>query len=160
MTTSPAAMWWPPPRVPVPLLIKIRRFTVLAIESSADDTCAAVVASSGEILSNVVVKQNYVCVPMLNHLHYSHPCSCPDMNPLAAFTPTRQSRLIKKTWLVRFFSLCRPLKLRGYSLVPSRKLSKGPIYVQRMSTGLPSPVDQVRMIGRDKVLHDHLGPKV
>ncbi|KAH9962096.1 peptidase M22 glycoprotease [Lactifluus volemus] len=55
-------MWWPlVPRVPA--LIKIRRFTVLAIESSADDTCAAVVASSGEILSNVVVKQNDVHEP-------------------------------------------------------------------------------------------------
>jgi N6-L-threonylcarbamoyladenine synthase len=34
-----------------------RRFTVLALESSADDTCAAVVTSEREILSNVVIKQ-------------------------------------------------------------------------------------------------------
>lgn len=34
-----------------------RRFTVLAIESSADDTCAAVVTSDRKILSNVVYKQ-------------------------------------------------------------------------------------------------------
>jgi N6-L-threonylcarbamoyladenine synthase len=40
--------------------LHLRHFTVLALESSADDTCAAVVASSGEILSNVVVKQNHV----------------------------------------------------------------------------------------------------
>ncbi|RDB25348.1 putative tRNA N6-adenosine threonylcarbamoyltransferase, mitochondrial [Hypsizygus marmoreus] len=35
-----------------------RNFTVLAFESSADDTCAAVVTSSREILSNVVIKQH------------------------------------------------------------------------------------------------------
>lgn len=35
-----------------------RCFNVLAIESSADDTCAAVVNSSRKILSNVVIKQN------------------------------------------------------------------------------------------------------
>ncbi|KAL4080997.1 glycoprotease family-domain-containing protein [Scleroderma citrinum] len=34
-----------------------RSFTVLALESSADDTCAAVVTSSRQILSNIVVKQ-------------------------------------------------------------------------------------------------------
>ncbi|KAI0656520.1 glycoprotease [Cubamyces menziesii] len=34
-----------------------RRFTVLALESSADDTCAAVVTSDRKILSNVVVNQ-------------------------------------------------------------------------------------------------------
>ncbi|KAF9813707.1 hypothetical protein IEO21_05423 [Rhodonia placenta] len=33
-------------------------FTVLAIESSADDTCAAVVTSDRQILSNVVVRQD------------------------------------------------------------------------------------------------------
>ncbi|KAF8257944.1 glycoprotease [Lactarius quietus] len=37
-----------------------RLFTVLALESSADDTCAAIVTSSGQILSNVVVKQNRI----------------------------------------------------------------------------------------------------
>lgn len=35
-----------------------RLFTVLALESSCDDSCAAVVTSSRQILSNVVVKQN------------------------------------------------------------------------------------------------------
>ncbi|OAX40142.1 peptidase M22, glycoprotease [Rhizopogon vinicolor AM-OR11-026] len=35
-----------------------RPFTVLGFESSADDTCAAVVTSSRQILSNVVVKQH------------------------------------------------------------------------------------------------------
>ena len=34
-----------------------RLFTVLALESSCDDSCAAVVTSSRQILSNVVVKQ-------------------------------------------------------------------------------------------------------
>ncbi|TBU38495.1 peptidase M22 glycoprotease [Dichomitus squalens] len=41
----------PPPRPPS------RRFTVLALESSADDTCAAVVTEDREILSNIVVNQ-------------------------------------------------------------------------------------------------------
>lgn len=40
----------------------LRHFTVLALESSADDTCAAVVTSSGQILSNVVLKQNHMYV--------------------------------------------------------------------------------------------------
>ncbi|TFK54032.1 peptidase M22, glycoprotease [Heliocybe sulcata] len=35
-----------------------RNFAVLALESSADDTCAAVVTSEREILSNVVISQN------------------------------------------------------------------------------------------------------
>ena len=34
-----------------------RAFTVLALESSADDTCAAVVTSDRKILSNVVINQ-------------------------------------------------------------------------------------------------------
>lgn len=34
-----------------------RFFTLLGLETSADDTCAAVVTSEGAILSNVVVKQ-------------------------------------------------------------------------------------------------------
>ena len=34
-----------------------RHFKVLALESSADDTCAAVVTSDRKILSNVVLKQ-------------------------------------------------------------------------------------------------------
>ncbi|GJE96772.1 peptidase M22, glycoprotease [Phanerochaete sordida] len=42
-----------------PLRLASRRcFTLLGLESSADDTCAAVVTSEGRILSNVVVKQN------------------------------------------------------------------------------------------------------
>jgi len=40
-----------------------RHFTVLAIESSADDTCAAVVTSDKRILSNVVIKQLKLYVP-------------------------------------------------------------------------------------------------
>ncbi|KAG6369494.1 glycoprotease family-domain-containing protein [Boletus reticuloceps] len=38
--------------------VPCRLFTVLAVESSADDTCAAVVTSSRQILSNVVIKQH------------------------------------------------------------------------------------------------------
>ncbi|KDQ57719.1 hypothetical protein JAAARDRAFT_130097 [Jaapia argillacea MUCL 33604] len=40
------------------LRITRRSFTVLGIESSADDTCAAIVTSDRQILSNVVVKQH------------------------------------------------------------------------------------------------------
>ncbi|KII90399.1 hypothetical protein PLICRDRAFT_157527 [Plicaturopsis crispa FD-325 SS-3] len=36
-----------------------KRFSVLALESSADDTCAAIVKSNREILSNVVLKQHH-----------------------------------------------------------------------------------------------------
>lgn len=39
-----------------------RRLNILAIESSADDTCAAVVNSSRQILSNVVIKQHDMSV--------------------------------------------------------------------------------------------------
>lgn len=38
--------------------VHARHFNVLAIESSADDTCAAIVDSSRRILSNVVIKQH------------------------------------------------------------------------------------------------------
>ncbi|KAK0218396.1 glycoprotease [Armillaria nabsnona] len=37
-----------------------KTFTVLAFESSADDTCAAVVTSDRQILSNVVIKQHHL----------------------------------------------------------------------------------------------------
>ncbi|KAK0434375.1 glycoprotease [Armillaria borealis] len=37
-----------------------KKFTVLAFESSADDTCAAVVTSDRQILSNVVIKQHHL----------------------------------------------------------------------------------------------------
>ncbi|KAG6820868.1 hypothetical protein H0H93_010212, partial [Arthromyces matolae] len=40
--------------------IRNRHFTVLALESSADDSCAAVVSSARRILSNVVIKQNNI----------------------------------------------------------------------------------------------------
>jgi hypothetical protein len=43
-------------------LLHRRSFTVLAIESSADDTCAAVVTSDKRILSNVVITQLSLCV--------------------------------------------------------------------------------------------------
>ena len=44
-----------------------REFTVLALESSADDTCAAVVTSEREVLANVVLNQadRYVLAPPL-----------------------------------------------------------------------------------------------
>ena len=39
-----------------------KEFNVLALESSADDTCAAIVTSTRKILSNVVIKQNSMSV--------------------------------------------------------------------------------------------------
>jgi hypothetical protein len=92
-------------RLPLPVRVALglprprhRPFTVLALESSADDTCAAVVTSSGQILSNVVLKQNDVQVrstlirPPLD--------MSTDMNPLAVFTPTELCRLTNRIWCV------------------------------------------------------------
>ncbi|EIW74528.1 peptidase M22 glycoprotease [Coniophora puteana RWD-64-598 SS2] len=42
---------------------KSRAFTVLALESSADDTCAAIVTSDRRVLSNVVIKQHQLHGP-------------------------------------------------------------------------------------------------
>lgn len=42
----------------LPTAPKRRRLTVLALESSADDSCAAIVNSSRQILANVVIKQH------------------------------------------------------------------------------------------------------
>jgi len=39
-----------------------RQFTVLALESSADDSCASIVNSERKILSNVVIKQHHLNV--------------------------------------------------------------------------------------------------
>lgn len=44
-----------------------RNFTVLAFESSADDTCAAIVNSERKIISNVVVRQTRESVSTLGH---------------------------------------------------------------------------------------------
>lgn len=46
----------------------MRSFTVLAVESSADDTCAAVVGSDRRIYSNIVLKQNEVYVILNRNL--------------------------------------------------------------------------------------------
>ena len=42
---------------------RTRQFNVLALESSADDTCAAVINSDRKILSNIVISQ---------HTQYGH----------------------------------------------------------------------------------------
>lgn len=47
-------------RTLLPAFTDVRRRLILALESSADDTCAAVVSSHREILSNVVLKQNNI----------------------------------------------------------------------------------------------------
>ncbi|VDC03612.1 unnamed protein product [Peniophora sp. CBMAI 1063] len=45
---------------PGPSLVCARLFNVLAVESSADDTAAAIVTSDRRILANVVIKQNQI----------------------------------------------------------------------------------------------------
>lgn len=44
-----------------------RHLNILALESSADDTCAAVVSSSRHILSNIVIKQHDMSVTRPSH---------------------------------------------------------------------------------------------
>lgn len=51
------------------LLQTRRTFTVLALESSADDTCAAVVTSDRKILSNVVISQHKQYVHYFNTIY-------------------------------------------------------------------------------------------
>jgi Metal-dependent proteases with possible chaperone activity len=53
--------------------VQARPFTVLALESSADDTCAAVVDSSRKILSNIVVKQHDLYV-IQSHRFFAKLC--------------------------------------------------------------------------------------
>lgn len=50
----------------------VRSFNVLAVESSADDTCAAIVGCDRRIHSNIVIKQNavYVCCLLSNSIPY------------------------------------------------------------------------------------------
>ena len=45
-------------RQPPKGLVVSRPFSVLALESSADDTCAAVVTSDKRLLANVVIRQH------------------------------------------------------------------------------------------------------
>jgi hypothetical protein len=67
----------------------LRHFTVLALESSADDTCAAVVTSSGQILSNVVLKQNYMYVSLRSKPSQSSPFSIYRHEPFGGIHPYR-----------------------------------------------------------------------
>ena len=79
----------------------LRHFTVLALESSADDTCAAVVTSSGQILSNVVLKQNHMHVSLRPTPPNPHLILSIDMNTSAVFTLTGQCKPTNKIWCVR-----------------------------------------------------------
>jgi len=49
-----------------------KEFNVLALESSADDTCAAIVTSTRKILSNVVIKQNNMSVQLPQPFKHGH----------------------------------------------------------------------------------------
>jgi hypothetical protein len=62
-----------------------RRLNILAIESSADDTCAAVVSSSRNILSNVVIKQHDMSVHPSDLL--PDPSDFLDTNSMVEYSP-------------------------------------------------------------------------
>jgi len=79
--------------------LRKRFFTVLALESSADDTCAAVITSSGQILSNIVVKQNHMYVRATS-LYPVRSNTAIDMKAMGAFIPTGLFKPINKTWWV------------------------------------------------------------
>lgn len=74
-----------------------RRFTVLAIESSADDTCAAIVDSTRRIHSNVVIKQNEVYGFVYTPVSFS-PCLPSDTRLMGAYIHIAQLLLIKAIW--------------------------------------------------------------
>jgi len=102
----------------------LRHFTVLALESSADDTCAAVVTSSGQILSNVVLKQNHVYVSLRFNPPNPHLILSIDMNPSAVFTLTGQCKPTNKIWCVPVHSAPLALftKLLGQPIAVKKAL--------------------------------------
>ena len=68
-----------------------KEFNVLALESSADDTCAAIVTSTRKILSNVVIKQNSMSVSSTSSVIQTVDIlTLLDMRYRAAFTPSMQ----------------------------------------------------------------------
>ena len=84
-------------RLSVPYFSTTRRFTVLAIESSADDTCAAIVDYTRRIHSNVVIKQNEVYAFVYTPFSISS-CLPSDMRLMGAYIHIAQSLLIKAIW--------------------------------------------------------------
>ena len=75
-----------------------RTFTVLAFESSADDTCAAVVNSDRQILSNVVIKQTKELVYSYFILKSTQFDSGTDLKRMEGFTHGLQSKLTREAW--------------------------------------------------------------
>jgi 3'-phosphoadenosine 5'-phosphosulfate sulfotransferase len=70
-----------------------KEFSVLALESSADDTCAAIVTSTRKILSNVVIKQNSMSVGSTSRVIFKHLIdifALLDTRYRAVFTPSMQ----------------------------------------------------------------------
>lgn len=68
-----------------------KEFIVLALESSADDTCAAIVTSTRKILSNVVIKQNSMFVGSASRVIQSIDIlALLDMRYRVVFTPSMQ----------------------------------------------------------------------
>lgn len=84
-----------------------RAFTVLAIESSADDTCAAVVCSDRKILSNVVMKQNNLFGFILWSLRKISSYWFIGMKLMEGFIHSLLLRLINAIWCVVSSQLCR-----------------------------------------------------
>ena len=69
----------------------VKEFNVLALESSADDTCAAIVTSTRKILSNVVIKQNSMSVsPTSRVIQIVDVFALLDTRYRAVFTPLMQ----------------------------------------------------------------------
>lgn len=89
------------------LLQTRRTFTVLALESSADDTCAAVVTSDRKILSNVVISQHKQYVHYFNTFYMARLLKrhgvCGDMRTSAESTRSMPCKPINKQWLVYSF---------------------------------------------------------
>ena len=60
-----------------------RALTVLALESSADDSCAAIVTSTRRILANVVIRQDKLSAPLSSAacLHLVHTTNSQKRDP-------------------------------------------------------------------------------
>jgi N6-L-threonylcarbamoyladenine synthase len=65
----------------------VRSFNVLAVESSADDTCAAVVGCDRRIHSNIVIKQNEVYVCLLSFVEFYSLQAHPDTKFTEGYIP-------------------------------------------------------------------------
>ncbi len=77
-----------------------RRLTVLALESSADDTCAAVVTSDRKILSNVVINQQALYVRFMTWKWVRFLTRELVLRNMAGYTPLSRCTRTSATWQV------------------------------------------------------------